>query len=93
MKKILVLVVMLLLVFSHVSFAKEWDQKSVSDVIEKVKAGKEVNMISKYPPGQTQIVQFGVGGDIWYSIDIRAKLCFVGMAGSNRSAEIGRAHV
>ncbi len=82
MKKIVVFICVMTIVTSTVVFAGDLNQKTVSDVVEKIKAGKKVSALESYPSDQTQIFTFGQEWpgrlSIYYYIDMRAKLCFVG---------------
>jgi len=75
MKKIFVFTVIFVLASSIAAYAKEWDQKQVAEVAEKVKAGKGVVVVSTYPADQVQQIEILLAR-VKYAIDIRAKLCF-----------------
>jgi hypothetical protein len=69
--KYLTLAFLLLLVATPVN--AEWDEKSVANVMEQIKSGKDFNEIGVYPHRQTVRFTFD---RIMYLIDVKAKLCY-----------------
>jgi hypothetical protein len=60
--------------------ATDWTPDDVKTVVEKVRAGKLVDLRKDYPLEETQAVWFSTP-TFQYLIDIRAKLCFIRSAG------------